>query len=96
MYIYIKFCVFPSTGEPAAVKVMESIHEVLEEIEEEYLVLRDLSDHPNIPEFYGIFIKQDTASEDQIWLVMEVGILRNISVLNLQYKEMFYSMTVIS
>ncbi|XP_041374247.1 myosin-IIIb-like [Gigantopelta aegis] len=71
-YGEVYMAVNKKTGECAAVKVMESIHEVVEEIEEEYLVLRDLSNHPNIPQFHGIYIKQDTSSEDQIWLVMEM------------------------
>ncbi|XP_071101472.1 myosin-IIIb-like isoform X1 [Haliotis cracherodii] len=56
----------------AAAKVMESIHEVLEEVEEEFQVLRDLSTHPNIPDFFGMYLKRDGSSEDQIWLVMEM------------------------
>lgn len=31
------------TGQYAAVKIMESINDVIEEIEEEYLILRDLA-----------------------------------------------------
>ena len=56
-----------------AVKIMESIHEVIEEIEEEYLVLRDLAaTHPNLPEFYGLFLKQDPQADDQLWFAIEV------------------------
>lgn len=58
-------------GHLAAVKVMESINEVVEEIEEEYLILRDLSNHPNLPKFFGIFMKR-CPEEDQIWLVLEL------------------------
>ncbi len=53
-------------------KIMESIHEVVEGIEEEFLVLRDLSSHPNLPAFHGIYLKQDPQSEDQFWIAMEV------------------------
>nr|KAG5713513.1 hypothetical protein BaRGS_025061 [Batillaria attramentaria] len=60
------------TGEEVAIKVMESIHEMIEEIEEEYQVLRDLSEHPNMPRFYGMFLKQNNSFDDQIWLVMEI------------------------
>ena len=42
------------TGQYAAVKVMESINEVIEEIEEEYMILKDLSNQDNLPNFYGI------------------------------------------
>ena len=53
---------------------MESIHEVVEEIEEEFQILRDLSSHPNLPEFHGIYLKQDPQTEDQFWIAMEVSI----------------------
>ena len=59
------------TKQFAAVKVMESINEVIEEIEEEYKILNELSNHPNLPKFYGIFMKKST-EEDQLWLVMEL------------------------
>ncbi|CAG5130109.1 unnamed protein product, partial [Candidula unifasciata] len=61
------------TGETVAIKVMESVTEVIEEIEEEYRVLRDLGDHPNMPKFYGIFLKKDErVGEEQVWIVMEL------------------------
>lgn len=52
---------------------MENLNENLEEIEEEYLVFRDLSLHPNIPAFYGMYIKRGPSPEvDQVWFVMEL------------------------
>lgn len=53
---------------------MESIADNIEEIEEEYLILRDLCLHPNIPSFYGLFLKKHPSKreEDQLWFVMEV------------------------
>ncbi|XP_052758788.1 myosin-IIIb-like isoform X2 [Galleria mellonella] len=61
------------TGRRVAVKVLENITENIEEIEEEFLVFRDLSGHPNIPEFFGLFLKRGTCSDDdQIWFVMEL------------------------
>lgn len=54
-------------------QVLENIAENIEEIEEEFLVFRDLSSHPNIPEFFGLFLKRGlSAEDDQIWFVMEV------------------------
>lgn len=50
---------------------MESINDVIEEIEEEYLILRDLATHPNLPEFYGIYLKR-TEEENQVWLILEL------------------------
>ncbi|ESO82465.1 hypothetical protein LOTGIDRAFT_134504 [Lottia gigantea] len=60
------------TGQEVAVKILESIHEVVEEIEEEYLVFRDLSHHPNIPDFFGLYLKTLDLGEDQLWMVMEL------------------------
>ena len=60
------------SGELVAVKVMEAIKEMIEEIEEEYLILRDLSNCRNIPNFHGIYLKKEPDDEDQIWFVMEV------------------------
>jgi myosin-3 len=62
-------------GDYAAVKVMESINEVIEEIEEEYRILKELSYHPNLPKFYGIYFKSTgdaVGEEEQLWLVLEL------------------------
>ena len=63
-----------STGQNVAVKIMESIADNIEEIEEEFLILRDLCLHPNIPSFHGLFLKKHASKreEDQLWFVMEV------------------------
>ncbi|XP_034945837.1 myosin-IIIb-like [Chelonus insularis] len=57
-----------------AVKILENIADNIEEIEEEYLILKDLSSHPNIPIFFGLFLKKAEPSheEDQLWFVMEL------------------------
>ncbi|XP_055383448.1 myosin-IIIb-like [Condylostylus longicornis] len=61
------------TNKKVAVKILESIADNIEEIEEEYLVLRDLSKHPNLPEFYGIWLnKGNVIEDDQLWFVMEL------------------------
>lgn len=53
---------------------MEAIADNIEEIEEEFLVLRDLCLHPNIPSFHGLYLKRHGTKreEDQLWFVMEV------------------------
>lgn len=62
-----------SSGKKVAIKILESITDNLEEIEEEYLVLRDLSQHPNLPTFVGMFLRKGVCFEDdQLWFVMEV------------------------
>ncbi|CAL7948662.1 unnamed protein product [Xylocopa violacea] len=62
------------TGNKVAVKILENVADNIEEIEEEYLVLRDLSHHPNIPLFHGLFLKRakPAQEEDQLWFVMEL------------------------
>jgi len=60
-------------GQYVAVKIMESIGDNIEEIEEEYLILRDLCLHPNIPTFYGLYLKRGKRrEEDQLWFAMEL------------------------
>lgn len=63
------------TESRVAVKILENVADNIEEIEEEFLVLRDLSMHPNIPAFHGIFLKRakPAQEEDQLWFVMEVS-----------------------
>ncbi|XP_050542382.1 myosin-IIIb-like isoform X1 [Daktulosphaira vitifoliae] len=61
------------TGETVAIKILEDIAGNEEEIEDEYLALRDLSLHPNIPSFYGLyFVKGTKELTDQLWFVMEL------------------------
>ncbi|XP_067001655.2 myosin-IIIb isoform X2 [Anabrus simplex] len=60
-------------GHRVAVKILENVADNIEEIEEEYLILRDLSLHPNIPSFHGLFLRRgSTPEEDQLWFVMEL------------------------
>ncbi|XP_037096279.1 myosin-IIIb isoform X3 [Syngnathus acus] len=59
-------------GSQAAVKVLDPINDVDEEIEAEYNILRSLSNHPNVVKFYGMFYKSENASGGQLWLVLEL------------------------
>ncbi|KAG9329823.1 hypothetical protein JZ751_028932 [Albula glossodonta] len=59
-------------GSEAAVKVLDPINDVDEEIEAEYNILRCLSNHPNVVKFYGMFYKADKLSGGQLWLVLEL------------------------
>lgn len=53
---------------------MENIADNIEEIDEEFLVYRDLCLHPNIPSFYGLYFNPGKKrEEDQLWFVMEVA-----------------------
>ncbi|KAK2585257.1 hypothetical protein KPH14_009957 [Odynerus spinipes] len=62
------------SGNKVAIKILENVADNIEEIEEEYLVLRDLSMHPNIPLFHGLFLRRakPAQEEDQLWFVMEL------------------------
>jgi myosin-3 len=55
------------TSQLAAVKVIDFVDEVIEEIEEEYRILKDLSNHPNLPKYLGIYMKK-VKDERQLWL----------------------------
>ncbi|MBN3277259.1 MYO3A protein, partial [Polyodon spathula] len=59
-------------GSKAAVKVLDPIHDIDEEIEAEYNILRALSDHSNVVKFYGMFYRKDAKIGDQLWLVLEL------------------------
>uniref|UniRef100_A0A3Q3VNZ2 non-specific serine/threonine protein kinase n=1 Tax=Mola mola TaxID=94237 RepID=A0A3Q3VNZ2_MOLML len=59
-------------GSQAAVKVLDPINDVDEEIEAECNILRSLSNHPNVVKFYGMFYKSDNLSGGQLWLVLEL------------------------
>ena len=63
------------TKEIAAAKVIDSIHEKIEEVLPELEILKKFSSHPNIAGFYGAFIKKNTKRHDQLWFVMEVIII---------------------
>uniref|UniRef100_A0A8C6IJN4 Myosin IIIA n=1 Tax=Mus spicilegus TaxID=10103 RepID=A0A8C6IJN4_MUSSI len=60
------------SGQKAAVKILDPIHDIDEEIEAEYNILRTLSDHPNVVRFYGIYFKKDKINGDKLWLVLEL------------------------
>nr|XP_008110604.1 PREDICTED: myosin-IIIa [Anolis carolinensis] len=59
-------------GSKAAVKILDPIHDIDEEIEAEYNILKALSDHPNVVKFYGLYYKKDAKDGDQLWLVLEL------------------------
>ncbi|XP_016369856.1 myosin-IIIa-like, partial [Sinocyclocheilus rhinocerous] len=59
-------------GSKAAVKILDPIHDIDEEIEVEYNILKALSDHPNVVKFFGMFYKKDVKNGDQLWLVIEL------------------------
>ncbi|XP_057336202.1 myosin-IIIa isoform X2 [Microplitis mediator] len=62
------------TDTRVAIKILENIADNIEEIEEEYLILRDMGCHPNIPLFYGLYFKKVDSLNDQnqLWFVLEL------------------------
>jgi len=78
--------IFFIIGEFVAIKILEDITGNEEEIEDEYLALRDLSLHPNIPSFHGIyFVKGSKQLNDQLWFVMEVNLILSTYTLIFSY-----------
>uniref|UniRef100_A0A671XC44 non-specific serine/threonine protein kinase n=1 Tax=Sparus aurata TaxID=8175 RepID=A0A671XC44_SPAAU len=59
-------------GSKAAVKILDPIHDIDEEIEAEYNILMALSDHANVVKFFGMYYKKDVKCGDQLWLVLEL------------------------
>ncbi|XP_029811138.1 myosin-IIIa [Suricata suricatta] len=59
-------------GQKAAVKILDPIHDIDEEIEAEYNILKTLSGHPNVVRFYGMYFKKDSMNGDKLWLVLEL------------------------
>lgn len=53
-----------------AVKVQKINPEFIEDIREEYRMLRDLSSHSNVPDFYGAYMKKHQ-THSEIWFVMQ-------------------------
>uniref|UniRef100_A0A8C5RAM1 non-specific serine/threonine protein kinase n=1 Tax=Leptobrachium leishanense TaxID=445787 RepID=A0A8C5RAM1_9ANUR len=59
-------------GSLAAVKILDPISDVDEEIEAEYNILQSLPNHPNVVMFYGMYYKADEYVGGQLWLVLEL------------------------
>uniref|UniRef100_A0A4W4HH76 non-specific serine/threonine protein kinase n=1 Tax=Electrophorus electricus TaxID=8005 RepID=A0A4W4HH76_ELEEL len=60
------------TGQLAAIKVMDVTEEEEDEIKLEISMLKMYSHHRNIATYYGAFVKNSPAGQDdQLWLVME-------------------------
>lgn len=54
-----------------AIKTQVYDNDHQENIEEEYRILRDFSNFPNIPDFYGVYKRKSTEGDDEIWFVLE-------------------------
>ncbi|CAH0394342.1 unnamed protein product [Bemisia tabaci] len=54
-----------------AIKVMKAYPDNMSGIKEEYRILRDLSNHSNLPDFYGAYLRRGSEYDD-IWFVMQL------------------------
>ncbi|XP_075841052.1 myosin-IIIb isoform X1 [Microtus pennsylvanicus] len=59
-------------GSLAAVKILDPVSDMDEEIEAEYNILQFLPNHPNVVQFYGMFYRVDRCIGGQLWLVLEL------------------------
>ena len=66
------FVLFLCLGDLVAVKVMQAVIDMEEDIKAELNVFQNHAHHPNIVGFHGAFLKRMDLDDDQLWLVMEV------------------------
>ncbi|XP_055637431.1 neither inactivation nor afterpotential protein C [Toxorhynchites rutilus septentrionalis] len=77
-----------------AVKIQRYEAEIRTAIQEEYRILRDYSNHPNLLDFYGVYRKKIPGESDEIWFILEyceygpvVDIIRRIKIANKRIAE---------
>lgn len=63
-------------GKQVAIKIQILTDDSRPDIVDEYRILRDLSDHPNLPDFYGVYKKVEENGATQIWFVMQVSSMK--------------------
>jgi len=84
MFIFILFfCkVFRATNikrELAAVKVVDNHPSKLDELQNEITIFQRFAHHQNMVKYFGTFLFRDAKDQPtQIWVVMEVFILKTI------------------
>lgn len=84
-----------NNNRPVAIKCQRYDKDMISHINEEYRVLRDLSSHPNLPDFHGVFKKKfTTAQPDEIWFVLElceagsvIDIIKSLHTINKRVSE---------
>lgn len=57
-----------------AIKIQSFDGEQRHIIDDEYRILRDFSEHPNLLNFYGVYRKKNANGCDQIWFILEVSL----------------------
>lgn len=60
-------------GKPVAVKTQVLTDDNEIHIQEEYKILRDFTKHPNLIDFYGVFLEKAEEGLKKIWFVLEVS-----------------------
>lgn len=61
------------TGQIGAVKIMDATLDKEEDIKSELNVFQNFSHHENVVECYGIYLKKQEGTNDQLWIIMEVS-----------------------
>lgn len=79
-------------GKNVAIKIQPINDDTNSYNQEEYRILRDFSNHPNLPEFYGIF-KSVNDDCNEIWLVLEVRLIFFINYLICIFIILKYTMS---
>lgn len=62
-----------SNDRNVAIKIQVYNDEQESIIDEEYRILRDYSEHPNLPSFFGVYRKKGVDASDEIWFIIEVS-----------------------
>lgn len=83
------------TKRNVAVKIQKYEKDLIAYINEEYVVLRDFSEHANIPDFYGVYRKKFTTNQsDEIWFVLEyceggaiIDVIKSLHTINRRVSE---------
>ena len=55
---------------------MDAVFDKEDDIKAELLVFEKFASHPNVVDFYGSYLKKQESADDQLWIVMEVGLVR--------------------
>ena len=63
------------TGMMGAVKIMDAVVDKEEDIRAELNVFQNFSQHENIVDCYGVYLKRQERADDQLWIVMEVCVI---------------------
>lgn len=72
-----------SDDKTVAIKIQSFDGDQRHIIDDEYRILRDFSEHPNLLNFHGVYRKKNSGGCDQIWFVLEV------SLSNIQFEHTF-------